>query len=62
MPESERSLLELLDETVDAPELLGLCDRILVMWRGELVANLPTRALTLDALLATINGGEEQQV
>ena len=46
----------------DAPELLGLCDRILVMWRGELVANLPTRGLTLDALLATINGGQEQQV
>ena len=46
----------------DAPELLGLCDRILVMWRGELVANLPTRGLTLDALLVTINGGQEQQV
>ncbi|VTN14943.1 Xylose import ATP-binding protein XylG [Raoultella terrigena] len=41
----------------DAPELLGLCDRILVMWRGELVANLATQGLTLDALLATINGG-----
>lgn len=34
----------------------------LVMWRGELVANLPTRGLTLDALLVTINGGQEQQV
>jgi len=32
------------------------------MWRGELVANLPTRVLTLDALLTTINGGQEQQV
>ncbi|HHG8773934.1 TPA: sugar ABC transporter ATP-binding protein [Raoultella planticola] len=46
----------------DAPELLGLCDRILVMWRGTLVANLATEGLTLDALLATINGGQEQQV
>ena len=46
----------------DAPELLGLCDRILVMWRGELVANLTTQGLTLDALLATINGGQEQQL
>lgn len=43
----------------DATELLGLCDRILVMWRGTLVANLPTQGLTLDALLATINGGQE---
>ncbi|VEB98930.1 Arabinose import ATP-binding protein AraG [Cedecea lapagei] len=43
----------------DATELLGLCDRILVMWRGALVANLSTEGLTLDALLATINGGQE---
>ncbi|TCT90870.1 monosaccharide ABC transporter ATP-binding protein (CUT2 family) [Gibbsiella quercinecans] len=46
----------------DATELLGLCDRILVMWRGELVADLPTAALTLDALLVAINGGQEQPV
>jgi ribose transport system ATP-binding protein len=32
------------------------------MWRGELVANLATQGLTLDALLATINGGQEQQL
>ena len=43
----------------DAPELLGLCDRILVLWRGTLAANLPTRGLTLDALLVAINGGQE---
>ncbi|HDH0196807.1 TPA: sugar ABC transporter ATP-binding protein [Klebsiella pneumoniae] len=43
----------------DAPELLGLCDRILVLWRGALAANLPTRGLTLDALLVAINGGQE---
>ncbi|CAK9883845.1 MAG: Galactose/methyl galactoside import ATP-binding protein MglA [Candidatus Erwinia impunctatus] len=43
----------------DASELLGLCDRILVMWRGALVANLPTQGLTLDTLLLTINGGQE---
>ena len=44
----------------DASELLGLCDRILVMWRGALVADLSTTGLTLDTLLATINGGQEQ--
>ncbi|MCS3430662.1 ribose transport system ATP-binding protein [Klebsiella sp. BIGb0407] len=44
----------------DASELLGLCDRILVMWRGALVADLSTTGLTLDMLLATINGGQEQ--
>lgn len=44
----------------DASELLGLCDRILVMWRGALVADLSTSGLTLDMLLATINGGQEQ--
>lgn len=44
----------------DATELLGLCDRILVMWRGALIADLPTAGLTLDMLLATINGGQEQ--
>ncbi|WP_420261475.1 sugar ABC transporter ATP-binding protein [Klebsiella quasipneumoniae] len=43
----------------DAIELLGLCDRILVLWRGALAANLPTRGLTLDALLVAINGGQE---
>ena len=43
----------------DAPELLGLCDRISVLWRGALAANLPTRGLTLDALLVAINGGQE---
>ncbi|HFU6589415.1 TPA: sugar ABC transporter ATP-binding protein, partial [Klebsiella quasipneumoniae] len=43
----------------DATELLGLCDRILVLWRGALAANLPTRGLTLDALLVAINGGQE---
>jgi ribose transport system ATP-binding protein len=32
---------------------------ILVLWRGELAANLPTRGLTLDALLVAINGGQE---
>ncbi len=27
-----------------------------VLWRGALAANLPTRGLTLDALLVAING------
>ena len=45
----------------DAAELLGLCDRILVMWRGSLAMSLSTRGLTMDALLAAINGGQDSQ-
>ncbi len=45
----------------DAAELLGLCDRILVMWRGSLAVSLSTRGLTMDALLAAINGGQDSQ-
>ncbi|MCS5873988.1 hypothetical protein LN650_23405 [Klebsiella pneumoniae subsp. pneumoniae] len=42
------------------PELLGLRDRILgPLARGAGGANLPTRGLTLDALLVAINGGQE---
>jgi hypothetical protein len=37
-----------------------MVNRILVLWRGALAANLPTRGLTLDALLVAINGGQEK--
>jgi len=41
----------------DGSELIGLCDRILVMLRGEIVANVRTAGLTQDALLALTSGG-----
>ena len=40
----------------DLGELLGLCDRVLVMVRGELVANTPVDELTLESLLAVTTG------
>lgn len=42
----------------DDSELLGLCDRILVMWRGELIADVATEALSLDSLLALTSSGK----
>ncbi|MEL4886999.1 sugar ABC transporter ATP-binding protein [Pectobacterium betavasculorum] len=45
----------------DDGELLGLCDRILVMWRGELIADVPTERLSLDTLLALTIGGRTQE-
>ncbi|WP_407062028.1 sugar ABC transporter ATP-binding protein [Brenneria tiliae] len=45
----------------DAGELLGLCDRVLVMWRGELIADIATEQLSVDALLALTSGGAETE-
>ncbi len=45
----------------DASELIGLCDRLLVMRRGEIVAEVPTHNLTQDGLLALTSGGSEQE-
>ncbi|KHS69554.1 sugar ABC transporter ATPase [Pectobacterium brasiliense] len=45
----------------DDGELLGLCDRILVMWRGELIADVPTEQLSLDSLLALTSSGRTQE-
>ncbi|KAA9001313.1 sugar ABC transporter ATP-binding protein [Affinibrenneria salicis] len=45
----------------DGGELLGLCDRILVMWRGECIADVSTEQLTLDALLALTSGGPQKE-
>ncbi|WP_323666307.1 sugar ABC transporter ATP-binding protein [Pectobacterium punjabense] len=42
----------------DDSELLGLCDRILVMWRGELIADVATEQLSLDSLLALTSSGK----
>ncbi|MCL6358748.1 sugar ABC transporter ATP-binding protein [Pectobacterium polaris] len=45
----------------DDGELLGLCDRILVMWRGELIADVPMEHLSLDSLLALTSSGRTQE-
>ena len=41
----------------DSAELLGLCDRIVVLLRGELIADRQAESLTLDSLLALTTGG-----
>ena len=41
----------------DPAELLGLCDRILVLFRGDVIADEPTDSLTLDNLIALTTGG-----
>ena len=45
----------------DAAELLGLCDRIVVMVRGQVVADQTADTLTLDSLLALTTGGRDQE-
>ena len=45
----------------DAGELLGLCDRIVVLLRGEIAADLPASELTLDRLIALTTGGETER-
>ncbi|MDR3496483.1 MAG: sugar ABC transporter ATP-binding protein [Ancalomicrobiaceae bacterium] len=42
----------------DPNELIGLCDRIVVMLRGSIVANVDTATTSLDALIALTTGGE----
>jgi len=42
----------------DPGELLGLCDRLLVLLRGEVVATLDAKSMTLDSLLALTTGSE----
>ena len=42
----------------DPGELIGLCDRIYVMMRGEMISELPTSALSLDHLIAVTTGAE----
>lgn len=42
----------------DPMELAGLCDRILVMLRGKIVAEVETTDLGVDALVALTTGGQ----
>ncbi len=40
----------------DMPEILGMCDRILVLYEGILVASLPQAEATMEKVLAYANG------
>lgn len=44
----------------DPGELIGLCDHILVMLRGEIIAQMPTKGLNLDDLVAVTTGGAQK--
>ncbi len=46
----------------DPAELLGLCDRIVVMMRGTVIADEAADTLTLDTLLSMTTGGQSQVV
>jgi ribose transport system ATP-binding protein len=41
----------------DPAELIGLCDRVVVLLRGEIIANLETAGLALDRLISLTTGG-----
>jgi ribose transport system ATP-binding protein len=41
----------------DLPEILGMCDRILVLHEGTLVASLPRSKATAEAVMAYATGG-----
>ena len=45
----------------DPGELIGLCDRILVMLRGKIVAEVSTSGLGVDELVALTTGGTSQE-
>lgn len=44
----------------DPAELLGLCDRIVVLMRGKIIANEPASALDPDSLTALTTGSETE--
>jgi ABC-type sugar transport system ATPase subunit len=44
--------------STELPELLGLCDRILVFYRGRIVADRPPESFDSRSLLHAINTGE----
>ncbi len=45
----------------DIPELLGTTDRILIMYRGQIVKELDTKQATPDSILFWATGGKEDQ-
>jgi len=42
----------------DPAELLGLCHRVIVLIRGEVIADKPVSELTTDSLIALTTGGQ----
>jgi ribose transport system ATP-binding protein len=44
--------------STDLPEVLGICDRVLVMFRGRIVADLDPRGTTEQDLLLAMQGGQ----
>ncbi|HEY4723040.1 MAG TPA: ATP-binding cassette domain-containing protein, partial [Anaerolineae bacterium] len=44
----------------DLSEILGLCDRILVLYQGRIAANLPRAIASRQAVLAYANGGGDE--
>ena len=46
----------LLVSSNDPVELLGICDRVIVLLRGQVIADVPSGELTLDALVALTTG------
>jgi ribose transport system ATP-binding protein len=42
----------------DAAELVGFCDRVVVLLRGEVAADIAASSLSLDRLIALTTGGE----
>ena len=43
----------------EAPEVLGMTDRILIMHKGHIAASLKTEGLHQDRLLKLASGGKE---
>ncbi|MEJ9212723.1 D-xylose ABC transporter ATP-binding protein, partial [Bacillus smithii] len=41
----------------DLPEILGMCDRVLVMNEGKLTANLPIHEASQDKIMKAATGG-----
>jgi ribose transport system ATP-binding protein len=51
----------LLVSSNDSAELLGVCDRIVVLLRGRIVADVPATELTLDELVALTTGSAAER-
>lgn len=48
--------------STDLPELIGMCDRILVMQAGEIIDSTPTEGLTESDLLTLCYGKREEEL
>ncbi len=50
--------LALLVTSSEVPELIDLCDELLVMYRGEIVRHFPSHAMTENAVATAAAGGQ----